>query len=170
MSINAVLVSQKLQFDLPLGKDMVKLEKFLKEKGFRFNKRSGKFEFTEAKEGKEPEVTAYWNMRNGYNNVVSTLEGVPFPFAGEIEDIIYPVKPKSFYILEGDGKDLDKIIKTLFMNRFEIVSLSINGIYQMFVLKDNFVTIYQNFNGKYKLEFKGSDKIFNEVFKSININ
>jgi hypothetical protein len=165
MSINALLVSQELRFELPLGSDMIELEKFFKGKGFCFNPKRGEFEYREEKE--EPKVLATWRMKgipNGIRNTVSMPEGKPLPFLEQICNIIYPEEPSFVYEMRLKACDINKFVWLLFGKKYEVVSLSINGIYQIYQKPGCVVTIQSLFRDEYKIKFTGSKAAFLELF------
>jgi hypothetical protein len=159
MSINAFLISEKVQFELPFGDDLYELESFLKNKGFRFNKYKGKFEYVYETEDKRID-TASWKVRSTHDNYLKNiLKGKPFPFKSEICELISPVVPEYSYLLSGNGDDVDDVIKTLFNRKFEIVAMSKDGTTQIFKRRDDSVTICSDPGGKFGFAYYGGEDI-----------
>jgi hypothetical protein len=166
MFANAVIVSQKFDCKLPLNFTFDELSRFLKWKGFQFNNKNGKFELPKNKNGG---AEATWNMRGKDIGVLNSFCGISQSLCEEIQDVIYPYKLTFVSEVRAKEKDLNKIIEALFKNGFEIVSLSINGIYELFVMKDNAVIIHREFDNGFRLKFYGKEKLFYRLFDPASI-
>jgi hypothetical protein len=94
----------------------------------------------------------------------------PFPFYNEVCEIIYPEKPRFILTITLDMKDYNIFVRTLFAKKFNIIAMSINGIYQVYKMKTNIVTIWDNFDTTYKIEFNGTAEVFRQLSETIEFH
>jgi hypothetical protein len=172
MQINAKWIDKIIRVELPYdSSDMQYLEKFLRSEGFVFDKRSNRFEYEYERE--DDKFTVTWAMTHTLRmTVLNTFMGRIIPMEDSIKQIVYPLQLKINYILEMDDKELDTIIKILFKNHFEIVSISQGGGSQLYAMKKNGVLIYKSELGssKTRMKFVGNEYISRPIFNSFCIS
>jgi hypothetical protein len=171
MSINAKWINKVVQVELPIGSsDFRFLEKFLKQKGYTFNRVKGRFECIYEDEGSSERYNLLWRMKSTPKTIINIFEGRTLPFEDTVRSIVYPVVPQCSFTIKGVGEDSDEVIKALFHNHFEIVNLSKGGLFQKFIKRDNEAYLLYKMNNCFKLYFNGRDTTSRSLLQAFRIS
>jgi hypothetical protein len=147
-----------------------RIEKYLLDKGYKFNKEKGHFECVYHDDEKAKDYLLTWHMKSTLNKtIIHTFQGEIFPFEQDMRSLMKPHIFKRYYTLEGDWSDTVEIIRELLKRKFEVVYLTKDGEVMQFEWKSNQVTLFHKADDKFKLSFKGFKNMSRSLLAAFSI-